>query len=185
MLFKIGRRRLALACARRCRLQAEVAGIQKLGVTGISCVRWSVRAPAAAPLTCFANNVARILSLLSAMTDSGVKMSMFSVSLRDVRRRARRSPMAIAPRRLHAMPGRCGLGDRLDAGTAAVEGATLITRPTEIWWPAASVPACFGQVLAALSVAALEACSVVSTSRERPALAGALAWPGFVKDGVS
>jgi O-antigen/teichoic acid export membrane protein len=61
----------------------------------------------------------------------------------------------------------------------------LATQATEMWWPAANVLGFFGQVLAAVPVAALGAWFVVLTSRERQVLASALALPSFVRDGVS
>src|SRR5262245_12764981 len=54
---------------------------------------------------------------------------------------------------------------------------TLVTLATEMWWPAASLWAFFGQVLAALVTAGLGAWFVVLTSGERRALAASLALP--------
>lgn len=61
----------------------------------------------------------------------------------------------------------------------------LATQATEIWWPAVNILGFFGQVLVALPVAALGAWFVVLTPSERQKLAGAVALPGFVRDGVS
>jgi hypothetical protein len=55
----------------------------------------------------------------------------------------------------------------------------LLTWATEMWWPASNIWAFFGQVLAALPVAALGAWFVVLTSRERHTLGGSLALPVF------
>ena len=61
----------------------------------------------------------------------------------------------------------------------------VATQVIETWWPPANVFGFFGQVRAALPVAALGAWFVVLTSRERRALAGAVALPGLAKDEVS
>jgi hypothetical protein len=50
----------------------------------------------------------------------------------------------------------------------------LATLAIEVWWPASNIVAFFGQVLAALPVAALGAWFVVLTFRERQAVASAL-----------
>jgi len=52
---------------------------------------------------------------------------------------------------------------------------------TELWWPAANLLVFFSQILLMLPLAVLGAWAVVLTSRERQALAGALALPGCVR----
>jgi len=58
---------------------------------------------------------------------------------------------------------------------AAMIPFALVTRATEMWWPASNIWGFFGQVLTALPVAALGAWFVVLTSRERHTL-GAWTW---------
>lgn len=55
----------------------------------------------------------------------------------------------------------------------------LVTWATEMWWPASNIWSFFGQVLLALSVAALGAWLVVLTSRERHALGNFAGVAGF------
>jgi O-antigen/teichoic acid export membrane protein len=55
----------------------------------------------------------------------------------------------------------------------------LVTQAVEMWWPTSSIWGFFGQVLAALPVAALGAWFVVLTSRERHTLCALLGLPGF------